>query len=873
MAFSHLLKEMAMRKVLILLLTLVALGGGRAQAQAVVSVGSSSACLGDTVGLNLQLNTGTASIGAMSLSLRIDTTAQIAGFVLDNPAFATNFLWNVQGRNLRISWYSNSPVSSSTTLGRILLIGGSTTVQFTNVAGENELALATGQLLATTFTPGSLNRVSGTPPVITRQPRDTSVAANASPSFSVLVTGTAQYQWELSTDGGSSWQSLSGNSNYTGLFTNTLGIVSATPAMNGNRYRVQVFGVCGPPLISTVAVLTVSAGASSQLNLLSAPSCDTVNVRLQASVAMNPVGAISLTLNFDTLLAQFIGVSSPIAAINSSLLANRVGNRILVSWFSTTGVALPANADLFVFRFRNVSGGTLGFQTSPAGGNEIVNLTGQQYPLTFGSVTLPVGGGGSTATITPAGPTTFCAGGSVVLNANTGSGLSYQWLRNGVVVPGANTASFTATLAGSYRVRITAGSCSDSSAAVVVTVNAAPGAMATAAGPTTFCQGGSVQLNANTGVGFVYQWLLNNNPIAGAASSSFTASATGNYRVRITNSTGCFDTSTVIAVNVQSRPGATVTPAGPTSFCPGGSVVLNANTGTGLSYVWQRNGVNVAGATTSSIQATQAGDYRVLVSLSGGCSDTSSTVTVSLLAAPSASITLGGAASICPGDSTLLNANTGTGFSYVWLRNDTIIAGANSASLVVRTNGNYRVRITNAAGCSATSAIQTIGLLPRPTAPVLNIVVDTIFARPGTGLLWFRNGILLAGVNDSNLVITQTGYYVAQRTGGACVSDSSNGILVDAVSTGPNLGFSGWKLYPNPASNWLQMEFELTSRESMTIELRDARGSLVQYEQYRPEYTGSQQYRLQLAPLPAGIYLLRASQGQQHRSQRFVVQP
>jgi hypothetical protein len=643
--------------------------------------------------------------------------------------------------------------------------------------------------------------------------------------------------------------------------------------MNGNRYRVQVFGVCGPPLISTAAVLTVSAGASSQLNLLTAPSCDTVSVRLQASVAMNPVGAISLTLNFDTLLAQFVGVSSPIAAINSSLLANRVGNRILLSWFSTTGTGLPANADLFVFRFRNVTGGSLSFQTNAAGGNEIANLTGQLYPLTFGSVALPVGGGGSTASITPAGPTTFCTGGSVVLNANTGTGLSYQWLRNGVVVPGANTAVFTATLAGSYRVLVSAGSCSDSSNVVVVTVNASPGATVTAAGPTTFCQGGSVQLNANTGTGFVYQWLLNNSPVAGATSSSFTATSSGSYRVRITNATGCFDTSAAITVNVQSRPGATVTPAGPTSFCPGGSVLLNANTGTGLSYVWQRNGVNVAGATTSSIQATQAGDYRVLVSLSGGCSDTSATVTVSLLAAPTASITLSGAASICPGDSTLLNANTGTGFSYVWLRNDTVIAGANTASLVVRSNGNYRVRITNAVGCSATSAVQTIGLLPRPAAPVLSIVVDTIFARPGTGLLWFRNGILLAGVSDSNLVITQTGYYTAQRTQGACVSDSSNGILVDAVSTAPDLGFAGWKMYPNPANSWLQLDFELTNREPMMLEVRDARGSLVQYEVYRPEFIGSQQYRLALDPLPAGIYLLRASQGQQQRTQRFVIQP
>ncbi|MFN3876216.1 MAG: fibronectin type III domain-containing protein, partial [Flavobacteriales bacterium] len=42
-----------------------------------------------------------------------------------------------------------------------------------------------------------------------------------------------------------------------------------------------------------------------------------------------------------------------------------------------------------------------------------------------------------TATITAGGPTTFCAGGSVVLSANTGTGLTYQWRRNGAKISGA----------------------------------------------------------------------------------------------------------------------------------------------------------------------------------------------------------------------------------------------------------------------------------------------------------------------------------------------------------------------------------------------------------------------------------------------------
>lgn len=40
------------------------------------------------------------------------------------------------------------------------------------------------------------------------------------------------------------------------------------------------------------------------------------------------------------------------------------------------------------------------------------------------------------ASITPAGSTTFCQGGTVVLNASTGTGYSYEWYKNGAIING-----------------------------------------------------------------------------------------------------------------------------------------------------------------------------------------------------------------------------------------------------------------------------------------------------------------------------------------------------------------------------------------------------------------------------------------------------
>jgi hypothetical protein len=57
--------------------------------------------------------------------------------------------------------------------------------------------------------------------------------------------------------------------------------------------------------------------------------------------------------------------------------------------------------------------------------------------------------------VTPDGPVTFCDGGSVNLNASGGT--NYQWHKDGVYIPGANTASLNAAVSGNYRVSGTSG--------------------------------------------------------------------------------------------------------------------------------------------------------------------------------------------------------------------------------------------------------------------------------------------------------------------------------------------------------------------------------------------------------------------------------
>jgi hypothetical protein len=245
------------------------------------------------------------------------------------------------------------------------------------------------------------------------------------------------------------------------------------------------------------------------------------------------------------------------------------------------------------------------------------------------------------------------------------------------------------------KVTYTSGVISNSSA-VTLTVNArpiSPGATATA----SYCQNATASPLSATGTGL--QWY--SVPTGGTVLTTTptpitTAIGTTNYYVSQTTN-GCESNRAMIAVSVNAAPTATITPAGATTFCTGGSVVLTASAGS--SYKWM-NGTTQVG-TNVSYTATTSGSYTVEVINAGGCNARSTTTTVTINATPTATITAGGTTTFCTGGSVVLTASAGS--SYKWM-NGTSQVGTN-ASYTATTSGSYTVEVTNAGGCNATSAV------------------------------------------------------------------------------------------------------------------------------------------------------------------------
>ncbi len=204
--------------------------------------------------------------------------------------------------------------------------------------------------------------------------------------------------------------------------------------------------------------------------------------------------------------------------------------------------------------------------------------------------------------------------------------------------------------------------------------------VSTSTGATTFCANTGVYLTTQL-IGYVYQWQKGVEKIAGATNKNFTPTSSGSYKVKITDSHGCSKTSTGLSISVFSPPTASITIVGSGNICSGQTKVITANGGTGLTYLWKRDGNNITGATLKTYTAGLAGNYTCVVTNLNGCSTTSNTLVIT---------------SDCKGDAPNVTAQE----DFFWL----IYPNPTASDLHIRLNtgalenGSYQAEIKSLLG-------------------------------------------------------------------------------------------------------------------------------------------------------------------------------
>lgn len=314
-------------------------------------------------------------------------------------------------------------------------------------------------------------------------------------------------------------------------------------------------------------------------------------------------------------------------------------------------------------------------------------------------------------TVTASGSTTFCDGDSVTLDAGAGYA-QYLWSTNAAV-----TQTTTITQPGTYTVMVTDSmGCNGFSAPVVVTVLPLPQPFVVPDGPTEFCVGDSVTLNVGAGYNG-YLWSTNQ------VTSSIVVSTSGVYNVTVTGTNGCQNVSPNVNVIVHQLPNPTITANGPTEFCYGGSVVLDAGPGY-IAYLW------TSGSPTQSITVSESGDYGVEVLDANGC------ISSPLVVDP-VTVTVWN-----PQPSLQITGNTFTctpAFaSYQWYLNGAMIPGATLQTYTAQVSGNYHVEVLDIHDCEGISETiehtiigvedvtnnYSLKLYPNPTNSIFNMNLE-----------------------------------------------------------------------------------------------------------------------------------------------------
>ncbi len=349
------------------------------------------------------------------------------------------------------------------------------------------------------------------------------------------------------------------------------------------------------------------------------------------------------------------------------------------------------------------------------------------------------------------GASTVCSGATTSLGISGGTYYGYKWST------GASTATITAG-AGTYTVTVYA-NCASATATKTITTTTVS-ATATANGPVTFCQGGSVTLNAGAGFS-AYAWSN-----SGGSNQTATYSASGNYTCTVTQG-GCTGTTNTVSVTVNNNPTPTVTANGPVTFCGGSSVTLDAGAGYS-SYAWS----NSAGSNqTATVNAT--GTYNCTVT-QNGCTGTSNNTSVTVND-PTPTVTANGPTTFCSGGSVTLDAAAGYD-TYAWSN-----GGGSNQTATYSASGNYTCTVT-LGGCSATSNTVTV--------TVASSLAPTITASNGLNLCAGGSTTLDAGSGYASYAWSNSGAaqttsassaatYTVTVTQGGC-----NGTATAAVNIG-----------------------------------------------------------------------------------------
>ena len=212
--------------------------------------------------------------------------------------------------------------------------------------------------------------------------------------------------------------------------------------------------------------------------------------------------------------------------------------------------------------------------------------------------------------------------------------------------------------------------------------------------------------------------------------------------------------------------------------------------------------------------------------------------------------------SICPGDTTIIKANSSPFFT--WFRNDTIIKAKDTSFIRLTQNdtGVYRIAYSDGLGHFDTSRRIVINKSPfqKPPSPI--IYRDTggyLTSNYNTGNQWYKNGTAIAGATDFKYKPTENAAYTVTTVQNGCTSVKGTSyfyLVTDIVNLNDNQFI---KVAPNPYTTNLYLNFFLIQYNTLNVDVFELNGSRIVANR-KMVSSGT---NLNLGSLSPGIYIVK----------------